>query len=161
MWINELHVDDQNDEYTLIPNTQKDVFDIIQNDAFSSGPIDISQVIYLVAGQEIHNEEGNVTKFICKIGEDQIGSISVTWIGDHMYSVGGAFVDPRMRGRGISSNLIKKVNQFLEENNSLGILFNTIIGLSASVYENNGRKRWKFESHWAYGAYQYTFDCRK
>lgn len=118
----------------------------------------------------IHNEqipsfsevlEGNTFRFVCTLGTKEIGSISATLIEENTYTVGGLFIDPSKRGQGISSELLKRLNTFLEKNNSLGRLVNTIKGDAAGVYENNGWQRGEYKSQGAYGGYEYTYDARK
>ncbi len=105
--------------------------------------------------------EGNTFRFICTLGTKEIGSISATLIEKNIYTVGGLFVDPSKRGQGISSELLKRLNTFLEKNNSLGKLVNTIKGDAASVYENNGWQKGEYRSQGAYGGYEYTYDGTK
>jgi len=58
-------------------------------------------------------KEGDITKFICKLGDKEVGFISATSVDNHTYSVGGLFVDPLQRGKGLGSALVKCVNNFL------------------------------------------------
>ena len=108
---------------------------------------------------EIKNRDSTV--FICSLGTKKVGSISATLVGINTYSVGGFFVDPSQRGHHVGSELLKLVNKFLERNNSLGKLVNTIRGDAAGTYESNGWKKGEFKSQDAYGGYEYTYDARK
>ena len=104
---------------------------------------------------------GDTTRFICNLGTKEVGYISATLTDKNIYDIGGLFVDPLYRGKSISSGLVKLVNGFLERNDALGKLINTIKGEAAGVYENNGWKKGQFKSQDAYGGYEYTYDCRK
>jgi GNAT superfamily N-acetyltransferase len=104
---------------------------------------------------------GDTTRFICVLGTKEAGSITVKLIGQNIYEIAGLFVEPSQRGKGISSGLVKRVNTFLKENNSLGKLVNMIKGEAAQLYENNGWIKGDFKSHGAYGAYEYIYDGRK
>lgn len=106
--------------------------------------------------QEI--QEGNSIRIVCKLGEKEIGAVSLNLLEQNLYDVGGMFVDPSKRGKGISSGLVKLVNSFLERNHSIGKLVNTIQGEASRVYENNGWKKGDYKSQGAYGAYEYTYD---
>lgn len=106
-------------------------------------------------------KEGDTTKFICKLNGKEIGFISASLVNKDTYTVGGLFVDPQNRGKGISSSLVKLVNEFLNKNNSIGKLVNTIKGDAMVVYEKNGWVKGEFKSQDAYGAYEYTYDGRK
>ena len=108
---------------------------------------------------EIQNEDA--TKFVCILGEEEVGHISITATENNTYKIGGLFVAPAKRGSGISSRLVKFVNDFLERNKALGVLVNTIQGDAAKVYENNGWVKKDFKSQGAYGAYEYIYDARK
>ena len=104
---------------------------------------------------------GDTTRFICKIDEKEVGVISATLIENNIYNIGGLFVDPSKRSQGIASGLVKLVNVFLEKNKALGKLSNTIHGEAVQVYENNNWVKGSYKSQGAYGAYEYTYDCRK
>jgi GNAT superfamily N-acetyltransferase len=99
-------------------------------------------------------------KIVCEINGKEIGFVRLTQTQPDAYMVGGLFVDQSERGNGISSELIKLVNSFLEKNKSQGKLLNTIKGDSAVVYENNGWVKGEYKSQNAYGAYEYLYDAR-
>lgn len=105
--------------------------------------------------------EGKTIRFVCRFGNKEAGAISATLVDEDIYDIGGLFVDPSKRGQGIGSELVRLVNSFLERNNSLGKLANTIQGEAAQVYENNGWAKGAFKSQGAYGAYEYIYDHRK
>jgi len=100
----------------------------------------------------------NGLRFVCQnsLGEI-VGSVTLTRIKEDFYDVGGLYVDPSERGRGISSDLIKMVNIFLDSSRSKGRLINTIRGDAASVYENNGWRKGEYKSDGVYGGYEYTY----
>ncbi|MBP7006834.1 MAG: GNAT family N-acetyltransferase [Candidatus Pacebacteria bacterium] len=102
-------------------------------------------------------EQGDV-KFICKLGDNTVGSIVVTKIGENSYNIGALFVDSSQRNKGIGSNLVKKVNYFLQQNKAQGRLINTIHGDSSVIYENNGWTKGEYKSQGAYGGYEYTYN---
>ena len=106
-------------------------------------------------------KDGDTVRFTCRSGNKEIGAISATLMDKNIYNIGGLFVDSSKRGQGIGSSLVKLVNAFLERNNSLGKLANTIQGDAAQVYENNNWVKGNFKSQGAYGAYEYIYDCRK
>ena len=106
-------------------------------------------------------KEGNSIRFTCILDEQEVGSISLTPISDGIYTIGGLFVDPKNRGKGISSQLVKTVNEFLDKNHAVGKLVNTIKGDSAIVYENNKWVKGEFKSQGAYGGYEYIYDASK
>ncbi len=101
---------------------------------------------------------GDITKFVCNLGNNEVGYISATLVSENVYNISGLFVGPSQRGKGISSNLIKLVNSFLDKNHSTGKLINTIQGDAAKLYENNGWKKQEYKSQGAYGGYEYTYN---
>jgi GNAT superfamily N-acetyltransferase len=106
-------------------------------------------------------KEGDITRFICYIDGQVVGSVSAKFLADNTYIINGLFVDPKNRGKGISSELIKNVNKFLDVNHALGKLINTIKGDAAAVYENNRWVKGHYKSHDAYGGYEYLYDARE
>mgnify|MGYP003432475787 CR=1 FL=1 len=104
---------------------------------------------------------GEITRFSCTIDSKEVGFVTLTLIDKDVYDISGLFVGPSERGQGISTKLLKSVNNFLEKNNALGKLVNTIKGDTANLYEKNNWVKGDYSSHGAYGAYEYTYDCRK
>jgi GNAT superfamily N-acetyltransferase len=105
--------------------------------------------------------EGEDIRFEYKEDESVLGRISLTLRGPKSYDVGGLFVDPAARGRGVGSSILQKVKNFLDVEKAKGTLVNMVQGDAASIYTNNGWTKTEYKSHGAYGGYQYVYDARE
>lgn len=68
----------------------------------------------------------------------EVGFARLRKLSDERYYVEAFGIKEIYRNKGFGSIMLKKVNDFLDKNNSTGVLNNTSDDETAQIYENNG-----------------------